>query len=198
MTFFEKGPRALSRSVRKFLPVRYSGSGAGSKSCSWHWTSVGTDATTMPSGSCCSIPRAKFFCLVRGKKKKRKRFLERIGGSHGECERTTDGKIMMSHYIKLPISTEKYAGNEWAQICRHCDAGPWLMIEVHAHFGLATCPLNSGKMTCTASKTLHQLPITYEKISKSRFTIKRKDSLGGPKHTQAHNLGPQICVGKNK
>lgn len=47
-----------------FIPVRYSGSGTGSDSSSWHWTSVGTDATTMPSGSCCSMPRAKFFCLV--------------------------------------------------------------------------------------------------------------------------------------
>lgn len=50
-----------------FIPVRYSGSGTGSDSSSWHWTSVGTDATTMPSGSCCSMPRAKFFCLVWGK-----------------------------------------------------------------------------------------------------------------------------------
>lgn len=49
-----------------FIPVRYSGSGTGSDSSSWHWTSVGTDATTMPSGSCCSMPRAKFFCLMWG------------------------------------------------------------------------------------------------------------------------------------
>lgn len=54
-----------------FIPVRYSGSGTGSDSSSWHWTSVGTDATTMPSGSCCSMPRAKFFCLVVREMRKR-------------------------------------------------------------------------------------------------------------------------------
>lgn len=50
------------------IPVRYSGSGTGSDSSSWHWASVGTDATTMPSGSCCSMPLAKFFCLMWGER----------------------------------------------------------------------------------------------------------------------------------
>lgn len=44
-------------------PVRNSGSGMGSESSSWHWFSRGTVATTSPSGSCCSRPRAKLFCL---------------------------------------------------------------------------------------------------------------------------------------
>lgn len=44
-------------------PVRNSGSGVGSESSSWHWFSRGTVATTSPSGSCCSRPRAKLFCL---------------------------------------------------------------------------------------------------------------------------------------
>lgn len=51
------------RSGQTYLPVRNSGSGVGSESSSWHWFSRGTVATTSPSGSCCSRPRAKLFCL---------------------------------------------------------------------------------------------------------------------------------------
>lgn len=45
------------------LPVRKSGSGVGSEISSRHWFSSGTVATTRPSGSCWSKPRAKLFCL---------------------------------------------------------------------------------------------------------------------------------------
>lgn len=44
-------------------PVRKSGSGVGSEISSRHWFSRGTVATTRPSGSCWSKPRAKLFCL---------------------------------------------------------------------------------------------------------------------------------------
>lgn len=44
-------------------PVRKSGSGVGSEISSRHWFSKGTVATTRPSGSCWSKPRAKLFCL---------------------------------------------------------------------------------------------------------------------------------------
>lgn len=46
-----------------YLPVRKSGSGVGSEISSRHWFSRGTVATTRPSGSCWSKPRAKLFCL---------------------------------------------------------------------------------------------------------------------------------------
>lgn len=46
-----------------YSPVRNSGSGVGSEISSRHWFSRGTVATTRPSGSCWSKPRAKLFCL---------------------------------------------------------------------------------------------------------------------------------------
>lgn len=49
--------------MKAHLPVRKSGSGVGSEISSRHWFSSGTVATTRPSGSCWSKPRAKLFCL---------------------------------------------------------------------------------------------------------------------------------------
>lgn len=85
-------------------PVRNSGSGVGSESSSWHWFSKGTVATTSPSGSCCSRPLAKLFCLeVNGREK------SKVGGEQkllGSSPPASDLSQKTPWHFSFPSGTD--------------------------------------------------------------------------------------------